>query len=265
MNDLLDPLQRAVANRALDEESAARRYLVVALSGGHAYGFPSPDSDLDLKAIHIAPTAQLLGLSPPPPNAPDRIEVIEGVEIDYSSNEIQPALVGILQGNGNFIERVLSRFIFRSSEEHGSLRDLVERSLSRRLYRHYRGFAAGQLREWEKDGFRSTKKLLYVLRTALTGTHALLTGKVETDVTLLLDEHGFAAARELVDAKRRGERSELAPDVAERWRKEVGRAFEVLDAALARSPLPEEPANVGEIDAWLVELRRRGLTGPRLP
>jgi hypothetical protein len=49
--------------------------------------------------------------------------------------------------------------------------------------------------------------------------------------------------------------------VAERWRKEVGRAFEVLDAALARSPLPEEPANVGEIDAWLVELRRNGLKG----
>lgn len=139
-----------------------------------------------------------------------------------------------------------------------ALRDLVARSLSRRLHRHYRGFATGQLREWEKDGFRSVKKLLYVLRTALTGTHALLTGRIETDVTLLLAEHGFAAAHELVEAKRRGERSELAPGVAERWRKETGRAFELLDAALARSPLPEDPGNVAEIDAWLVELRRRG-------
>lgn len=262
MKNVLNARQRAVADLALDEESAARRHLVVALSGGHAYGFPSPDSDLDLKAIHIAPTVQLLGLSPPPPNAPDRIEIMDGVEIDYSSNEIQPALVGILQGNGNFIERVLSRFVLRSSPEHASLQDLVARSLSRRIYRHYRGFATGQLREWEKDGFRSAKKLLYVLRTALTGTHALLTGKIETDVTLLLDEHGFSAARETVEAKRRGERSELATEVAERWRKEVGRAFEVLDAALARSPLPEEPANVPEIDAWLVELRRKGL-GPQ--
>jgi predicted nucleotidyltransferase len=258
VTDALDPRQRAVVNRALDEESAARSHLVVALSGGHAYGFPSPDSDIDLKAVHVAPTEALLGLAPPPSNAPDRIEVLDGVEIDYSSNEIQPVLVGILQGNGNFIERVLSRFVVRSSPEHASLRELVSGSLSRRLHRHYRGFASGQLREWEKDGFRSAKKLLYVLRTTLTGTHALLTGRIETDVTLLLDDHGLGAAAELVEAKRRGEHSELTADVAERWRKEVGRAFDVLDAALARSQLPEEPQNGAEVEAWLVDLRRRG-------
>lgn len=135
------------------------------------------------------------------------------------------------------------------------------RSLSRRLHRHYRGFAAGQLREWEKDGFRSAKKLLYVLRTTLTGTHALLTGMIETDVTLLLDEHGFAAARELVEAKRRGEQTVLAPEVAARWKASVGRAFDVLDAALERSGLPEEPPNAAELDAWLVAVRRRLLLG----
>jgi predicted nucleotidyltransferase len=256
---VLDARQRAAADRLLDEESASRRHVVVSLSGAHAYGFPSPDSDLDLKAIHVAPTERLLGLSPPAQSAPDRIEVLDGVEVDYSSNEIQPALVGILQGNGNFIERVLSRFAVRTSLEHASLREVVRRSLSRRVHRHYKGFATGQLREWEKDGFRSTKKLLYVLRTALTGTHALLTGEIETDVTLLLDAHGFGAARELVEAKRRGERSELAPDVAERWKTTVGRAFDVLDSALERSVLPEEPPNVSEVDEWLVALRREGL------
>jgi uncharacterized protein len=257
MNDLLDARQRAAADRVLDEESAQRGHVVVSLSGAHAYGFPSPDSDLDLKAIHVAATEQLLGLSPPAASAPDRIEVVDGVEVDYSSNELQPVLVGILQGNGNFIERVLSRFVLRSSAEHGALRDLVARGLSRRLHRHYRGFATGQLREWEKDGFRSAKKLLYVLRTTLTGTHALLTGEIETDVTRLLDAHGFGAALELVEAKRRGERSELAPDVSERWKRRVVRAFEVLDDALARSALPEEPPNAREIERWLVDLRRQ--------
>ncbi len=61
-----------------------------------------------------------------------------------------------------------------------------------------------------------------------------------------------------MEAKRRGERTELAPEVAERWRREVGRAFDVLDAALSHTVLPEEPPNVAEIEAWLVELRRRG-------
>ncbi len=259
MNDVLDPRQLAVANRVLDEESANRRHVVVSLSGAHAYGFPSPDSDLDLKAIHIVPTERLLGLSPPPPHAPDRIEVLDGVEVDYSSNEIQPALAGILQGNGNFIERMLSRFVMRSSPEHESVREIVKRSLSRRLHRHYRGFGAGQLREWDRDGLRSAKKLLYVLRTTLTGTHALLTGEIETDVTLLIDAHGFSAARELVEAKRRGETSELPLEMAEHWRTTVVRAFEVLDSALERSPLPDEPTNVSELDAWLVNARQRNL------
>ena len=263
MTDVLDHRQLAAATKLLDEESSSRRHLVVSLSGAHAYGFPSPDSDLDLKAIHIAPTERLLGLSPPPQSAPDRIEILEGVEVDYSSNELQPAMAGILQGNGNFVERVLSRFVVRSSPEHESLRDVVQRGLSRRLYRHYRGFAAGQLREWEKDGFRSAKKLLYVIRTTLTGTHALLTGTIETDVNLLLDEHGLGAARALVEAKRRGERSELSAELAREWRVAIGRAFDVLDAALGKSVLPEEPPNVAEMDSWLIALRRRPLDASR--
>src|SRR6266542_6523386 len=101
---ILTHVQEAVARRVLDEEEQHRRHLVVSLSGAHAYGFPSPDSDLDLKAIHIEPTARLLGLSRPASSA-SRIEVIDGIEIDYTSNEIQQALVGILQGNGNYIER----------------------------------------------------------------------------------------------------------------------------------------------------------------
>ncbi len=259
MTGVLDLRQRVAADRLLDEESAKRSHLVVSLSGAHAYGFPSLDSDLDLKAIHVAPTEQLLGLAPPRASAPDRLETIDDVEVDYSSNEIQQVLVGILQGNGNFAERILSRFVLRTSAEHSALRDLVRRSLSRRLHRHYRGFGMGQLNEWEKDGFRSAKKLLYVLRTTLTGTHALLTGEIETDVTLLLDAHGFGEAQELVAEKRRGERAELSPQVAERWKKGVAVALDTLDAAITKSVLPDEPSNAAEVDAWLVALRRARL------
>src|SRR5262249_49586092 len=103
---VLAPGQRAVMERVIAEEERNRSHLVIALSGAHAYGFPSPDSDLDLKAIHIDPTAKILGLSPGAPHA-DRMEVVGGVEIDYTSNELKPVLIGILQGNGNYIERVL--------------------------------------------------------------------------------------------------------------------------------------------------------------
>ena len=47
MTGVLNLRQRAAADRLLDEESAKRSHLVVSLSGAHAYGFPSPDSDLN--------------------------------------------------------------------------------------------------------------------------------------------------------------------------------------------------------------------------
>lgn len=258
MNALLTEHQSHVAARILDEESHHRRHLVVSLSGAHAYGFPSPDSDLDLKSIHIEPTRHLLSLRWEHRPA-ERLEVVDGVEIDYSSNELHPVLCGILQGNGNYIERVLGPLALRAAPELEALKPLVRRALSRRIHRHYRGFATSQLREWEKGGFRSAKKLLYVLRTTLTGTHALHTGEVVTDVTRLLDTYGFGEARELVEQKRRGEKAELPDAMVERWKGQVQRAFENLDAARERSPLPEDPAHVEELDAWLLDVRRASL------
>lgn len=69
---LTDRQQRA-ADKLLDEEGPRRTHLVVSLSGAHAYGFPSPDSDLDLKAVHIEETENLLALEWVPPPA-ERLE-----------------------------------------------------------------------------------------------------------------------------------------------------------------------------------------------
>jgi hypothetical protein len=73
----------------------------------------------------------------------------------------------------------------------------------------------------------------------------------------LMEEHGFGGARELIEQKSRGELAELPEPIVEHWSREVERAFHALDDALARSRLPDEPSNVGEIDAWLLGLRRR--------
>jgi predicted nucleotidyltransferase len=234
--NVLTPLQQQIAKRVIAEESHGREHLVVYLSGAHAYGFPSPDSDLDLKAIHIAPTRLLVGLRAESP-ARDRMEVIEGVEIDYTSNELAHALRGVLQGNGNFIERILGATTLAEAPSLNELRPIVARSLSRRVHRHYRGFASSQLHEAEKKS--TVKRVLYVLRTTLTGIHLLSTGRLVTDVTALLDDHGFGAAQELVVRKRAGEATPLAGDELERWRGELARAFALLDAAergLARQP-----------------------------
>jgi predicted nucleotidyltransferase len=252
---LLTPKESEISDRALAEESAKRQHLVVSLSGAHAYGFPSPDSDLDLKSIHIVPTSRLVGMTPPELHA-TRLEVIEGVEIDYSSNELGGVLAGVVNGNGNYVERVLGALSLRTSAEHAALRPLVERSLSKRIHRHYRGFAQGQLGDFDSATQPTAKKLLYVLRTTLTGIHVLRSGRIVIDVNELLDEYGFGEAAELVAQKRAGERVVLAPLLRDKWRAEVTRAFVALDDALAGSQLPDEAPNRAELEAWLLDVRR---------
>ncbi|MEW5850846.1 MAG: nucleotidyltransferase domain-containing protein [Myxococcota bacterium] len=250
--------QARVVARVMVEEDSRRRHLVVAISGAHAYGFPSPDSDVDLKAIHVAPTTELLGLSPPALHA-SRLEVVDGVEIDYSSNEIQPVLQGILTGNGNYVERVLGNLRWSADPLLDELRPLVARALTRQVHRHYHGFAQNQLKALQTAGQKTAKKALYVLRTTLTGSHLLLTREVQPDVTVLMDHYGFGDARDLVQRKTAGERVALSDEEATLWLKRIEAAFDLLADALRRSPLPDEAPNRDEVRAWLVELRRREL------
>jgi uncharacterized protein len=250
----LTDAQRAVALPALAHESTRRRHVVISLSGAHAYGFPSPDSDLDLKAVHQVPTRSLLGFAPTPSPA-ERLEVIDGVEVDYSSNELGGVLAGVLKGNGNYFERFLSRFALETGPGFDTLVPLVRGALSQRVARHYLGFATQQREGWKASGYSSTKKLLYVVRTTLTGTHLLRTGELETDVTVLAPRYDLGDVLELVEAKRRGERSTLPEGLATRWAARVEGLFEGLAKAEAQSVLPREPTNADALEACLIELR----------
>lgn len=248
------PHARAIVERALAEENAKRSHLVVSLSGAHAYGFPSPDSDFDLKAIHVEATPRLLGLSNPTLHA-DRMEVIDGVEIDYTSNEIRPVLLGVLHGNGNYIERILGKTPLFEGGSLEPLRPLVRQALSRRIAGHYLGFATSQREAFHRE--TTAKKLLYVLRTALTGLHALATGEIVTDLGELCEPYGFAQARDLIVAKRRGERVRLEADEAARWLTEADRALAALRAGVDGSILPKEPPEdaARALESWLLRIR----------
>jgi predicted nucleotidyltransferase len=158
MPELRDPWsvltehQQAVARPFLAAREAERKHLVIYLSGAHAYGFPSPDSDLDLKCVHVAPTSSLVGLHEPEESAGDRIEVIDGVELDYGSNELAPVLRGAIKGNGNYLERILGELALGGDPALlAEARGVVRPVLSRRCARHYGGFATSQLRLFDEQ------------------------------------------------------------------------------------------------------------------
>lgn len=225
------------------------------LSGAHAYGFPSPDSDLDLKCVHVAPTRDLVGLDVPAEPA-DRIDVVDGVELDYGSNELAPVLRGVIKGNGNFIERILGDLVLGGDPKLlAEARAVVKPLLSRRVARHYGGFATSQLRAFDERP--TAKRALYVLRTAATGRHLMMHGEVVTDVARL---GAFSPAElgELLAIKQRGERQKLDAEQAKQWRTRLVAAIDAVDAAWPSSVLPPDaqPSAVEAVDAWLREVRR---------
>ncbi len=250
---LLTPHQELVTRRVIAEEEATRRHLVIALSGAHAYGFPSPDSDVDIKSVHIESTRSLLGLGSTRSGF-DRLEVIDGVEIDYSSNELRGVLSGVLAGNGNFIERIIGDHLLHISEELAELQEILPRAISRRVHRHYRGFASSQRKAFEGADAPTAKKLLYVLRTALTGTHLLRTGELRVDLTTVADEYGYGDVHELIADKRAGEQAVLSSERAKHWGERLDALFEGLDEAVDRSVLPAVP-DPRELEDWLVRTR----------
>lgn len=235
------------------------RVLCCAVTGSHHYGFPSPDSDLDLKGIHLSKTELLLGLDAPP-ETHDRLEIFEGVECDLTTHEAAKALGLLLRGNGNMLERIRSPFQLFATPELDDLRRLSEGALSRRFFSHYRGFFRGICAEHEKTGERRAKSLLYAYRVALTGVHLLRTGEVVGNLTTLAPIYGFEEALPLAARKRAtAEKVVLSEEEDQAHRAAWPRLAAALEEARASSPLPEDPPNRAAVSAWLADLRKREL------
>lgn len=253
MEDVLTAEQRRVTDLVLGQEKARRSLVAVALSGAHAYGFPSPDSDLDLKAIHVAPAASFLGLSEPKLTF-DRQEIVDGVEIDFTSNELGHVLRGLLKGNGNYLERVLGKHLLVRGYLLEQLAEYAREAISTRYASHYLGFANQQLKDFNERS-PTAKSALYVLRTALTGAHLMRSGELRVDLSENLDEYDFGDARELIQRKVAGERVELDEAAAAHWRKRLLDAMSTLESARDGSELPEGPSNAEAVEDWLRDVR----------
>jgi len=64
-----------------------RPLLFATVSGAHLYGFASVDSDLDLRAAHLLPAAEVVGLRTGPQTL-QHAGVRDGVELDVVSHDL---------------------------------------------------------------------------------------------------------------------------------------------------------------------------------
>jgi predicted nucleotidyltransferase len=227
--------------------------LFATVSGAHLYGFPSQDSDVDLRGCHMAPLASLVGLRPPP-DTDEAGEELGGVEVDLVSHEVGKYLRLMCRDNGLVLENVFSPLVVCGADFLERLRPLARRCATRGCYQHYRGFLLSRLKQLEKESVKRVKTLLYAYRVALSGVHLLRTGEIEANLQELARLYSLPFLNELIERKRRAEQLALA-DLDLSWHTEELTGWQArLEREFAASRLPEQ-APREEVNRFLVELR----------
>lgn len=206
------------------------------VSGAHLYGFPSADSDVDLRGVHVLPVAEVVGLRTGPQTL-ERTWTREGVEVDLVTHDLLKFCRLLLNRNGYVLEQLLSPLVVATSPVHAELTTLAPGCLTRHHAHHYLGFARTQWRLFGRTG--ELKPLLYTFRVLATGTHLVRTGELEADLTRLL-AYGPPYLPELVEAKREAEHAAAPP--LDGVAADVARMTAALEEARESSALPERPA-----------------------
>ncbi|HVK25284.1 MAG TPA: nucleotidyltransferase domain-containing protein [Actinokineospora sp.] len=232
--------------------------LFATVSGAHLYGFPSTDSDVDLRGVHLLAVEEVIGLRVGSETV-DRTWTRDGVEIDLVTHDLIKFARLLLKPNGYVLEQLLSPLVVLTSEAHRELVDLAPGLLTSRHAHHYQGFARNQLALFESTG--EIKPLLYTFRALLTGLHLMRTGTVDACLPNL---GGPAYLADLIAAKREGEHLALPADAPsmDRVAADIADLHAELEDARSASALPDQPT-VSEPVHELVVRVRLGHAEPR--
>src|SRR5271170_7481791 len=183
--------------------------LFATISGAHLYGFPSPDSDFDLRGAHVLPLEKVVGLDIPDETVQDS-RVIEGLEMDIVSHDVRKFFGLLLKKNGYVLEQLYSPLVVHTTPGHAELKIIARGCITRHHSHHYFGFAETQWKLFLKESPRRVKPLLYVYRVLLTGIWLMRTGQVEANLVKLNESFRLSWIPDLVARKLSGpERSAL--------------------------------------------------------
>jgi uncharacterized protein len=227
------------------------------ISGAHLYGFPSPDSDYDLRGAHVLPLREVVGLD----LGRETVEsstMDEGVEVDLVTHDVFKFFGLMLKKNGYVLEQVYSPLVVETTPEHMELKAIGKLCITRHHSHHYFGFSETQWRLFEKEEPRRVKPLLYVYRVLLTGIHLMRTGEIEANLRHLNEEARLSHVDDLIARKLAGpEKSTIDETDLEFHRQEYERLRALLKSAEESSTLPEVPQARPALNDLLIRLRCR--------
>jgi predicted nucleotidyltransferase len=232
--------------------------MFVTVAGAHLYGYPAVDSKVDLRGVHLLPASAVVGLRAGPEFLDRSWEGTRG-GVELLSRDLAPFSRLMLGRDGSALEQLLSPLVVRTSSEHQELIAMVPDCVTRHHGQHYRAAAQNHWRVFVREA--ELAPLLGTFRTLLAGLHLLRTGRVEANLSILLDEVPEAPTyvRELVLAALVGRHRTLASvegaPPADAFTPDVEALHLVLGEAENRSALPDHPRAEPALHDLLVRLR----------
>lgn len=157
--DIESRLARLVAEEGV-------RVLMAIESGSRAWGFPSPDSDYDVRFLYVRPRRDYLALVP----TRDVIERPIVDEIDLNGWDIRKALGLMLKNNSVLSEWIESPIRYTADDPVvARLAELIDRFFDPRGFaRHYANLGATAIGRWlDGETEVGVKRYFYALRPAL--------------------------------------------------------------------------------------------------
>ena len=225
------------------------------ISGAHLYGFPSPDSDFDLRGTHVLPLKTVVSLD----EGEQTIEkegIYDGLEIDLVTHDVAKFMGLMLKRNGYVLEQIFSPLVVFTTPEHEELRVIGTSCITRNHVHHYLGFAARQWKLFEKESPPRVKPLLYTFRVLLTGIHLMKSGEVQANLCILNESSKLKYLDELIHRKQTGaEKGVLDAADMDFYRTEYERLTKELERTHEESHLPEMPTGRAALSDLLVRLR----------
>ena len=244
----------------LQEQIAEHPYplLFVTISGAHLYGFPSADSDYDLRGVHLLPLPDLVGLTP----ANETVEksgIHDGLEIDLVTHDAKKFFAMMLKKNGYVLEQLLSPWVVKTSPEHAELKAIAADCVTKHHAHHYLGFAETQWKLFQKADPPHVKPLLYVYRVLLTGIHLMRSGEIEANLVLLNETAKLPYLSDLIAQKTGGaEKAVLSPVDLDFHRREYERLLAGLEEAAGQTHLPATGSGEAALNDLLIRIRLSG-------
>ena len=241
--------ERIINELAAIEHAEGARIFYACESGSRAWGFPSADSDYDVRFLYARPTDWYLAI-----NVETKRDVLEKPitdELDVSGWDLRKALQLLKKSNPPLLEWLHSPIVYR--EETGvaaALRQLAAECYSPvACLHHYLHMAQGNYRDYLKGETVRVKKYFYVLRPLLAcqwveagyGVAPVEFGALVE--RMIQDSHLKSVIYELIERKKSGEeldREAKIPALNDFIARELARYEQELSGLRASKPDTEK-------------------------